>query len=112
MSYFEFCIAIDDSKLVCCRQSPYGIHEREIMNTHIQILINYDWICECEIPLESLIILAPKPHQEGCTDINDFCWRLCVSYCPLNSATKTFEFPIPRYDVSIENVGNFSVRIF
>ena len=45
---FEFCLDTGDSKPVCCRQPSYGIHERKIMNTHIQILEDNDWICDCE----------------------------------------------------------------
>jgi hypothetical protein len=36
----------------------------------------------------SLIVLAPKPHQETITDIADFIWRLWLSYRGLNSGTK------------------------
>ena len=61
---FEFSIDTGDSKHVCCRQPSYGIHERKIMDKHIHILETNDWICDCEGPLGSLIILAPKQHQE------------------------------------------------
>ena len=98
---FEFCLDTGDSKLVCCRQSSYGIHKRKIMNANIQILEENDWICVCECTLGSLLLLAPKPHQEGCTDINDFVWRLCVSYRPLKGVAKSFEYPIPRCSDSI-----------
>ena len=39
---FEFCLDTGDYKPVCCRQLSYGIHEREIMNTCIQILEDND----------------------------------------------------------------------
>ena len=48
-------------------------------------------------------LLAPKPHQENVTDIDDFVWRFCVNYIPLNSITKIIAMPIPRCD---EAVGN------
>ena len=92
---FELCINIGYSKPTLCYQLAYNIHERKIMNTYIQILEANDWICGCEAPWWSLILLAPESHQEGWSDTNDFIWRLCVSYCPLNSVTKSFEFPIP-----------------
>ena len=69
---FEFCIDTGNYKHVCYRQSSYGIHERKIMDKYIHILETNDWICDYEDPWGSLILLAPKPHQEGCTDINDF----------------------------------------
>ena len=68
----EFCLDTGDSKPLCCRQPSYGIHERKIMNAHIQIIEDNDWICNCEGALGSLLLVVPKPHQDGCTDINDF----------------------------------------
>ena len=72
MSDFEFCLDTGDSKPIYCRQLVYGIHERNIMDTHIQILEMNDWICDCEGPWSSRLVLVPKPHQERCTDINEF----------------------------------------
>ena len=109
---FELCINIGDSKPTLCYQLAYNIHERKIMNTYIQILEANDWICGCEAPWWSLILLALKSHQEGCSDINGFLWCLCVSYRPLNSVTKNVEFPIPRCADSIEDFGDFSGRIY
>ena len=39
---FEICLDTGDSKPVYCRQPPYSIHERKIMNTPIQILEDND----------------------------------------------------------------------
>ena len=109
---FEFCIDTGDSKPVCCHQFSSIINERKIMDKHIHILETNDWICDCEGPWGSLILLTPKSYQEGCTDINDFLWRLYVSYRPLNSVTRSFEFPIPHCADSIEDFGDFSGRIY
>ena len=99
---FKFCIDTGDSKPVCCRQPSYGIHERKIMDKHIQILV----------PWDSIILLAPKPHQESFNNIKDFVWRLCISYRPLNGVTKSFKFPIPRCADNIQNFGDFSGRMY
>ena len=101
-----------DSKHVCCHQPSYGIHERKIMGKHIHILESNDWICDCEGNLGFLILLALKPHQVEYTDINDFILHLCVSYRPLNSVTRSFEFPIPRCADSIEDFGDFTGRVY
>ena len=45
---FEFCLDTGDSKPICYCQLSYGIHERKIMNTHIQILEDNNWIYDCE----------------------------------------------------------------
>ena len=59
-----------------------------------------------------MILLAPKPHQEEVTSIDDFIWRLCVSYRALNAVTKSFTFPIPRCAESIEDFGDSNGPIF
>jgi hypothetical protein len=46
-------------------------------------------------------LLAPKPHQEHVWNIDDFVWRVCVNYIPLNSVTRTIAYPIPRCDSAI-----------
>ena len=109
---FEFCIITGGSKPICCWQPSCGIHERNIMDEHIQILETNGWICDCEGPWGSLILLVPKPHQESYNSINDFVWRLYINCRPLNGVTKNFEFSIPRCADSIENFGDFSGRMY
>jgi hypothetical protein len=46
-------------------------------------------------------MLAPKPHQESVTDINDYVWRFCVNYIMLNMITRPAEYPIPRCDDAV-----------
>ena len=46
-------------------------------------------------------LLAPKPHQENVTDIENFVWRFCVNFIPLNSVTKIIAMPIPRCDDAV-----------
>ena len=48
-----------------------------------------------------MIFLAQKPRQEHVTNIDNFIWRICVSYRKLNSITKPFQFIIPRCDDAI-----------
>lgn len=88
-----------------CKQPNYGPHESNIIMTHIDALLKNDWIEECEGPWGSLIVLAPKPHQEHITNIEDFNWRMCVSYRNLNAVTKPFTYPIPRCDNAISSLG-------
>ena len=60
----------------------------------------------------SMIVLAAKPHQEDITRVEDFVWRMCVSYRKLNSVTHPFEYPIPRCDNAIEDFGNAHGTLF
>ncbi len=47
-------------------------------------------------------LIAPKPHQEHICDINDFVWRFCVNYIPLNQVTRQIAYPIPRCDAAVD----------
>ena len=42
------------------------------MNKHIQTLDDSGLITDCTGSWESLLLLVPKPHQEDCTDIDNF----------------------------------------
>ena len=48
-------------------------------------------------------LLAPKPHQEHVCNIENFVWRFCVNYIPLNQVTRQIAYPIPRCDSAVEN---------
>ena len=63
--------------------------------------------------MRSTIVLAPKPHQEHVQNIEDFVWRMCVSYRGLNRVTLPFAYPIPRCDDAIAafNVGGSNIYI-
>ena len=82
------------------------------LKEQIQALDNNKWIRDCKGPWGSMILLAPKPHQEGVTDINEFVWRLCVSYRGLNAVTESFTFPIPRCASSIADFGDSNGPMF
>ena len=84
----------------------YGIHEKKIMNNHIQVLEDNDWIYDCVGNWGSLLLLAAKPHQKSYIIIYVFIWRLCVSYRPLNSATRSSKLPISYYIDIIVNFGD------
>ena len=69
-------------------------------------------IRDCEGPWGSLLLLVAKPHQESCTNISAFIWRLCVSYRPLKKITLGFEFSTPRCADRIEDLGDSCGPIF
>ena len=79
----------------------------------IDDLLCNEWIRECGGPWGSIIVLAAKPHQEQVTHIDDFVWRMCVSYRGLNAVTLPFAYPIPRCDdaIMIFNVGGEKVYL-
>jgi hypothetical protein len=46
-------------------------------------------------------LLAPKPHQEHVKNIDDFVWRFCINYIPLNQVTRPVAYPIPLCDSAV-----------
>jgi hypothetical protein len=110
--YFEFAIDTGASPPVCCKKPHYGPHESKIIMEHVNVLLSNGWIRECYGPWGSSIVLAAKPHQEHILDIQDFVWRMCVSYRRLNQVTLPFEYPIPRCDDAIDNFGDSNGRLY
>ena len=98
---FEFGIDTGDAAPVSCSNQSYGYYEAKIIMEQIQALLDNGWIEECLGAWASRIVLAPKPHQEDCTDINLFIWRMCVSYRSLNAVTKPFTYPMARCDDAV-----------
>ncbi len=47
--------------------------------------------------------LAAKPHQEHIRCIDEFVWRFCVNFIPLNSVTKLIAYPFPRCNLAVLN---------
>ena len=82
------------------------------MSKQISDLEHNNWIRDCTGPWGALLLLAAKPHQESCTNIDEFVWRLCVSYRALNGVTRSFEFPIPRCSDSIEDLGDSYGKLY
>jgi hypothetical protein len=89
---FEFVIDTGDATPVCCRFPVYGLHESKIINQQLEVLRSNFWSRRYGGPWGSMIVLAPKPHQENIDDIKDFIWRMCVSLRRLNRCTKPFTF--------------------
>ena len=109
---FEFCIDTGNSPPVFGREPVYGFYESKIMTKLIADLEAINVITDCEGVFESLILFEENPHQEGCTDIKAFIWRLCVSYRLLNGITLGLKFPITRCVDSIEDLGDSCGPIF
>lgn len=109
---YQFGIDTGDATPICCRKPHYGFHESTIIMKHIRVLLANDWIEEFEGGWGVHVVLAPKPHQEKVVDIDDFVWRMCVSYRGLNRVTNPFEYPIGRCDSAIEDFGDNAGKLY
>ena len=95
---YEFAIDTGKYNPVCCKKPSYGTHEYNIIMNQVQPLIANEWIKQCHGPWGSVIVLAPKPHQEYVLQTDELIWRMCVSYQRLKAITKPFQYPIQRCD--------------
>ena len=79
------------------------MHEAPSMQKGIDALLGNDQIGHTEKgEWLSRATLAPKPHQETITDIDEFIWRFCINYILLNQRTKIIAYPIPRCDDAVK----------
>jgi hypothetical protein len=99
---YEMVIDIDKYKPIDVRKSRYGLHEAPIMRKTINKLFELGFIKRDVLsPWGFRITLAPKPHQESITDIDEYIWRFCINYIMLNMITQPAEYSIPRCDDAI-----------
>jgi hypothetical protein len=93
-----------DAHPIAVKKIQYGPKELPIMRKAIAALekVGHIWKIHDGRWLFK-VILAPKPHQEHVHDINNFVWRLCVNYIPLNLITHIIAYPIPCCDSAVFN---------
>ena len=91
-----------DHQPICVGNSQYGVYEEELMQKHVDDLIKKELIRpDMTSPWGFHCTLAPKPHQEHITKIDDYIWRFCINYIKLNQITCPAEYPIPRCDDTV-----------
>jgi hypothetical protein len=87
---------------ICVKKINYGSREIPIMRKciallaklgHIRQIHNGGWRFKA--------LLAPKPHQEHVSNIDEFVWCFCVNYIPLNQITCLVAYPIPWCDSTV-----------
>jgi hypothetical protein len=89
---------------IAVKKILYGERETVIMRRcisalakvgHIRQITDGRWLFKA--------LLAAKPHQEHVRNIEDFVWRFCVNYIPLNGVTRIIAYPIPGCDSAVFN---------
>jgi hypothetical protein len=82
---------------ISMKKIHYGPHETPIMRKCIAALESQihdgEWLFKA--------LLAPKPHQEHVSNINNFVWRFCINYIPLNQVTCQVVFHSLRCDSAV-----------
>ena len=99
---YECIIDTGSARPIAVKKINYGEMETKIMRKciaalakvgHIHQITDGSWLFKA--------VLAPKPHQEHIANIDDFVWRFCVNYTPLNGVTRVIAYPIPRCDTAV-----------
>ncbi len=101
---YKFVINTGTARPIAVKKNLYGKRKSVIMRCciaalakvgHIRQITDGQWLFKA--------LLAAKPHQESVYNIDDFVWRFCVNYIPLNSVTLQIAYPIPRCDSAVFN---------
>ena len=101
---YECIIDTGTARPIAIKKILYGDNEVPIMRKciaklqevgHVRQIHDGEWLFKA--------LLAPKPHQEHVRNIEDFVWRFCVNYIPLNMVTRVIAYPIPRCDTAVHS---------
>ena len=99
---YECVIDTGNHRPIAVTKINYGPQESIIMRKCIAALLKLGHIHQVyDGPWLFKALLAAKPHQEHVTKIEDFVWRFCVNYIPLNMITSLIAYPIPRCDAAV-----------
>jgi hypothetical protein len=100
---YQCIIDAGTAKPIAVKKILYGPQEIWIMQKsiaalekvgHIRKIHDGRWLFKA--------LLAPKPHQEHVCNIEDFVWRFCVNYIPLNQVTLLIAYSILRCDMAVK----------
>ena len=94
MKNYKCVIDTGDSPPIAVKKILYGPKETPIMRKAIAALEKVGQIRQI---MDGPWVL----HKEHVRHINNFVWRFCVNYIPLNSISQIIAYPIPRCDSAI-----------
>ena len=88
-------INVGDSQPISCAPYRTGPKEREIIETHVQEMLDEGLIRPSRSPWSSPIVLVPKPGGKT---------RFCIDFRKLNSVTVKDVYPLPRIDTLLDTL--------
>ncbi len=99
---YECMIDTGDSPPIAIKKIQYGTKELPIMHKAIAGLKKVGHICQIHNGRWLFkAVLAPKPYQEHVKHIDNFVWRFCINYVPLNAVTRIIAYPILRCNSAV-----------
>jgi hypothetical protein len=100
--FYECVIDTGTAAPISIKKINYGTWETSIMRKCIAALAKVGQIVQIHDGHWLFkALLAAKPHQEHVSNIDDFVWRFCVNYIPLNQVTRLIAFSSPRCDMAV-----------
>jgi hypothetical protein len=88
---YECVIDTGTTAPISIKKINYGTRETSIMHKCIAALEKVGQIVQIHDSRWLFkALLATKPHQEHISNIDEFAWRFCVNYIPLNHVTRLF----------------------
>ncbi len=103
VQHYQCVIDTGNASLIAIKKILYGPREIPIMRKSIATLKKVGQIRQIHDGQWLFkALLAPKLHQEQVCNIEDFVWRFCVNYIPLNQVTHQIAYPIPHCDTAAE----------
>jgi hypothetical protein len=108
---YQCAIDTRNAKPIAAKKIMYNPRKTVIMRKSIAALAKVGHIRQV-YDSQSLFkaLLAAKPHQEHVSNIEDFVWRFCVNYIPLNQVTPQIAYPILHCDCAV-NLA-FGIALF
>jgi hypothetical protein len=99
---YECVIDTSTATTIAIKKINYGMRETPIMRKCIATLEKVGQIVQIhDSHWLFKALLATKPHQEHISEIENFVWRFCVNYIPLNQVTRLIAFPIPQCNMAV-----------
>ncbi len=104
VNHYECVIDTGNARPISVKKILYGERETVIMHQaiavlymvgHIRQITNSSWLFKA--------LLAAKPYQEHVRCIDDFIWRFCINYIPLNAVTHLIAYLIPGCNLAVHN---------
>ena len=96
----EFGITLLDNRPIAQRPYRAPLLKRQVIEEHVQGLMDQGIVRPSNSPYASPVILVPK-HDGGV--------RMCVDYRKLNSVTRKDAYPLPRIQDILDEMGNSKI---
>lgn len=96
------------------KQRPYrvGPVQKDIIDAHVQRMLNQKVIVESDSPWSSPVVLVKKKGAPSGQSTDPDHYRFCIDFRKLNLATVKDAYPLPVISESIDEIGSSKATVF